>query len=257
MNQRSLQKNIIRFFCVILFFGCILVFVFRHKETDAKFLQKVGEITFLKYHKNELAAKILNKSSRLNPDDFYTYFLLGRISFVEGKLSESISYYNRAINLNNSHKESYYGRGLSYGFSGPYFSMEAERDFKKYIEIDNYETKESGHHGFGAWAGYNDLAWVYFTRGDFTTAESTSKEGLKISENPWLLNMAGVSLFAQNKCDEGKLYLEAASKKSASTSVIEFGEAYSGDDQRWWINGKKEMDQVIKENLALCNNGSK
>lgn len=213
----------------------------------------LGENLFLKFHNNNLAIIVLKILHKDNNTDFKTFFLLGRIYFVEGELQESINNYIKAIELEPKYKESYYGRGLSYGFSGNKYLIQAQNDFEKYIELEEEEFRKSGRRAYGAWAGYNDLAWIHFLKGDFAAQEKTAREGLEISAyNPWLQNILGVALLAQKKCVEAKPHLESAKKLLDNTSVEKFGEAYSGDDQTFWKLGLEKMKKVIGENLEIC-----
>ena len=210
----------------------------------------VGEKLFLSWHQNSLAIKILELPKNKNDK---TFFLLGRLYFVENSLYKSVDYYNKAIIIDPSIKEYYYGRGLAYGFISPLFYDEAESDFKKYIELDNIDSIKIGHHAYGAWAGYNDLAWIYFLKGDFKQSEDVSREGLRIAHNsPWLLNMLGVSLLSQDKCTEATEYLNQASEEAQKISANQFGEAYSGDSPHFWNTGLVNMKETIVENLSLC-----
>lgn len=229
-------------------FLCILLFLtFFRFQTNI--LNYVGEKLFLVYHQNSLAIFTLEKVSK---KDFYTNFLLGRLYFVEGNQYKSITNYNLSIEKNPDFKQSYYGRGLSYGFSNSIFYPEAISDFSKYIEIDNKEFEKTGQHAYGAWAGYNDLAWIYFMQGEFEKSENVSRDGLKIANSAWLLNTLGATLLAQKKCSEAKIYLQLANDEMKKISVEKFGEAYSGDNPNFWEAGKKQMEEAIVDNLKLC-----
>lgn len=247
------------FISLFLIFSLVLIgFVTAHFVYGSKAYKEVGKEMFLGYHKNDPAIFFLNLSEKINRTenvpDYEIYFLLGRVLFVENRLKESIKNYSYAIEINPEHKESYYGRGLSYGFSSPIYLKDAENDFQKYIDLDNEEFKKSGHHAYGAWAGYNDLAWIYFLQGEFEKSVSTSKLGLEIAhDSPWLLNMLASSLISQNRCGEALPYLEKALTKSNQISVEEFGEAYSGDNRSLWSGGLANMQKTILENIELCN----
>jgi tetratricopeptide (TPR) repeat protein len=244
MLKNSRIKKIYGYFL----FVCILGFLtFFHFQTNI--LNYVGEKIFLDYHFNNIAIFTLEKVSK---KDFYTNFLLGRIYFVEGDQYKSITNYNLSIEKKSDFKQSYYGRGLTYGFMGSDFYPEAARDFQKYIDIDNQEFEKTGNHAYGAWAGYNDLAWIYFMQGEFEKSEKVSRDGLKIANSAWLLNTLGTTLLAQEKCDEGKIYLKLAKDEIQKISVEKFGEAYSGDNPNFWEAGKKQMEEAIVDNLKLC-----
>lgn len=233
-----------------------LVFI----KFQTEILNFVGEKIFLEMHQNKLAIRVLEFNRgrpQAAPSDkttlATTHFLLGRLYFVDGQLYKSVQNYSKAIELNPDEKVYYYGRGLSLGFASPIFYSDAESDFKKYIELDNLEFQKSGFHAFGAWAGYNDLAWIHFLQGNFDEAEKVSRAGLEISNlNPWLSNMLGVILLEKNSCDEALVHLSNAKNLIRSIKSEQFGEAYSGDKPDFWELGKEEMEKTINENLKLC-----
>lgn len=241
---------------VIFLFNVFFIYFFwiNYPTKTANFLKKSGEYSFLVLHKNDFAVKLLEISKSKNPNDFETYFLLGRVYFIKGQLFESLISFNKAIELNPGYKESYYGRGLTYGFASPIYYPKAILDFQKYIEIDNLESQKSGQHAYGAWAGYNDLAWIYYMSGDFINAEETAKKGLILGgdDNPWLGNTLGAALVELDRCKEAITYLENAKKSLAKISVQDFGEAYSGDSPGLWSDGKNQMQNTIEENLVIC-----
>jgi len=228
-------------------------YIFSKSKTSAEFLQLLGEKSFLSLHLNKISVRLLEASKAANHEDYKTYFLLGRVYFVEGRMEDSIRNYSVAIKLNPNHKESYYGRGLTYGFTSSIFYPEAKRDFEKYIEIDRQEFEKTGSHAYGAWAGYNDLAWVYYLMGEWKQAEEVARAGLEITQsNPWLSNMLGAILLEQNRCEEAIEELEKADLLLGAITSDQFGEAYSGDNPKNWGPGKESMAKAIKENLELC-----
>lgn len=236
--------------CLSILF--LAIFLFFATKTDV--LNELSESIFLTYHKNKLAINILEKLPG-NKKSHYTYFLLGRIYFVENELEKSIENYNKSIALNPAHKESYYGLGLSFGFLSPVFYKDAQNNFEKYIELEEEEFEQTGKRGYGVWAGYNDLAWIHFLQGDFAKAEHVSKKALTFSpDNPWLLNMLAISLIEQGKCPEAYPLIQKAKNLAEKMSAEEFGEAYTGDNKNWWPKGLAQMKQTIRENELICAN---
>lgn len=210
----------------------------------------LAEKAFLDFHKRDIAVNIIDIGLNKN---YYSHYLLGRLYFVKGDLQQSIENFSRSIELNPMHKESYYGRGLAYGFTSIQDLKKAELDFIKYIELNDIEFKETNNNAYGLWAAYNDLAWVYFLKSDFINAEKVAKQGLEISkENPWLLNMLSVALIEQNRCEEAYPVLQKARNLANTINEEEFGEAYSGDNKQWWTKGLVAMKKTIEENIQLC-----
>jgi tetratricopeptide (TPR) repeat protein len=197
-----------------------------------------------------LASRILEYQKNKNDRSF---FLLGRIYFVLGDIPKAIQNFDKAISLNLNSKEYYYGRGLAFGFAPDFFQKDAIKDFEKYIELDNLEYAQTGYHAYGAWAGYNDLAWIFFKQGSFQKSLETTKLGLEISNlNPWLLNLAGANLVELDDCKAALTYFNQAETNIKEVSTEEFGEAYSGDDSSSWENGKNGLQTTIQENRKKC-----
>ncbi len=228
----------------------------------------LGEKLFLTYHHNSLAIKVLEKSDLNN--NYKANFLLGRIYFVEGgreNLFKSIEYFDKSIGLIEVKGEtrrknpqdfsflsqSFYGLGLSYGFLGDIYLINAEENFKKYIELEDRKEKEIGKRSYGSWAGFNDLAWIQYLQGNFRESEKTAKKGLDISyQNPWLLNMLGINQIEQRNCKDGKRNLEKAFEILEKINDIKWGEAYSGDPFSQYAKGKQDMLDSIKANIKIC-----
>jgi tetratricopeptide (TPR) repeat protein len=234
----------------------ILFFLYIYFNQAINF--KIGEILFLNFNQNKIAIYFLENFSLQDNNSnknfgFTNLYLLGRIYFVEGNLEKSADYYTKNILINPGHKESYYGRGLSYGFMGKYFINNAKADFSKYIELEQEEFSRTGRHAYGAWAGYNDLAWIYFLEGDFKKSEEVARDAIEFSlNNPWLLNTLGASLASQNKCDEAPMYLKMAEESINQVTIEEFGQAYSGDSKSIWPLGKEQLKNSILENQKIC-----
>ena len=247
-KTRKPKQKYIYFFVFFIFFIITSVFIYSKYQTNI--LNSLGEVFFLRLHKNNYAINILEFNKNKNDT---TFFLLGRIYFVKGDLPKSVQQYDKAIEINPNVKEYYYGRALAYSFASKELLPFASKDFEKYLTMDEEDFKKTGMHAYGAWAGYNDLAWTYYLQKDFKKAEETVKNGLKISgSNAWLLNMYGAILIEQDKCKEALPKLKEAKKLINKTSVEKYGEAYSGDDSKIWSKGKESMEAVINENINYC-----
>lgn len=245
-------KKYLFFVLFLVLFGYCIAYT-KNPNLHSTIFKKIGQQLFLNYHHNRSAIYFLQKSIDFNNSDFETFFLLGRVLFVENKLAESTLNFTKAIELNPEFKEAYYGRGLAFGFSSSIFLSSAEEDFKKYIEIENKEFEQTGRRAYGAWAGYNDLAWIHFLQGDFDKAEKVTRAGLEISNfNPWLSNMLGATLLEKGNCREAKIHLKNASDQANVITAEQFGEAYSGDHSDFYPAGLKSMRETIEENLEKC-----
>jgi tetratricopeptide (TPR) repeat protein len=136
-------------FWIILALVAFFTFVIGWQSNQllqANVYKDIGEKLFLTYHRNSLAIWFLENSKLKNSRDSETFFLLGRLYFVENNLEKSLDNFNKAIQLDPTNKRNYYGRGLTYGFLSPLFYSEAAKDFQTYIDLDNSEASTTGTH---------------------------------------------------------------------------------------------------------------
>lgn len=250
MKMQTKFKNRENF--LLMSFVSLLVILFLLFKNFLYLTNFFGEKLFLGFHLNNLAIKVLEFPDQKNAQ---TYFLLGRIYFVEGNLPKAIQQFDKAIGLDSSVKEYYYGRALSYAFTSKDLLPYASQDFEKYLSMDEENFKKTGRRAYGAWAGYNDLAWTYYLQKDFKKAEEAVKAGLEISgSNAWLLNMYGSILIEEDRCGEALPKLKQAQKLISKTTTEKYGEAYSGDNSKFWGQGKDSMESMIIENIKYCEN---
>lgn len=242
------------FICIcFLYFPKTFIFIPLPNSTNSK----IGEYLFLNKFDYDSAILFLEKAKSQKFNDQKNLFLLGRVYFVKNELTKSIENYTKSIESYENQKgdiniymQSFYGRGLAYGFYSNIFLNEAENDFKKYVEIEENNFVNTGNRAYGAWAGYNDLAWIYFLQDDLDNAEKTANKGLGISpNNPWLLNILGASLMGQKRYSEAETILERALFYMKEISPNEWGEAYSGDNSKLYKKGRDEMLKTIRENI--------
>ncbi len=180
-----------------------------------------------------------NKTVSISPNYQYIHYQLARIYFILGDQKAALGYINKEIELYPEYTRSYYVRGLINGYSKNF--DDAVIDFKTFIK----SKPES-------WAGNNDLAWIYFAKGDFENAAKTAKEGLKIApKNPWLNNSAGVALMNLGEYSEAKKYLLTAKESANFITSNMWGAAYPGNDPEIYGQGLDSMRQSINDNLKL------
>jgi len=114
-------------------------------------------------------------------------------------------------------------------------------DFKKFLEWDPIN-----------WAIYNDLAWVYFSQGNYAKVVDMAKQGLELfPDNPWLLNMHGVGLMNLGMKEEAHDQFTKALKKASLLTVDDWHTAYPGNHPDVAEKGLSEMRKSIKENINL------
>lgn len=165
---------------------------------------------------------------------------LSRIDFLRGHFPDALIKINTQIELHgNSLMASYYIRGLIYGFLGN--TSAAEKDFKIFL---SWDTKN--------WAAHNDLAWIYFSKGNYRNAETIARQGLAFNpRNTWLLTSLGVALLNEGKKEEAHTVLADALKESEKLTPSDWHRAYPGNDPLLGDTGLQKMREVIKRNLLL------
>ena len=165
-----------------------------------------------------------------------------RISFLKGDFKDALQKINTQISLHgDSFMASYYIRGLIYGYDGQF--DKAIPDFEKFLAWDKTN-----------WAARNDLAWIYFQKGDFKSANKLAEEGLQFNpNNTWLLTMKGVTLLNLGKRQEARQVLENALKRAQALTPADWERAYPGNDPKSARDGLEKMVNAIEYNLYLTN----
>lgn len=164
-----------------------------------------------------------------------------RISFLRGDFRDALEKINIQIALHgDTLMASYYIRGLIYGYDNRL--DKAIPDFERFLSWDKTN-----------WAAHNDLAWVYFRKGDFRNANRLAVEGLKYNpDNPWLLTMKGITFLNLGRRGEARQTLQAALDKAKSLGEADWKKAYPGNDPKLARQGLSEMLKAIEVNLSLA-----
>src|SRR3989344_3285610 len=179
------------------------------------------------------------KSLEIDPKIAGAHYQLARIYFIRGDFYTALNEINKEIELYPDFKRSYYVRGLIYGYAKQ--PDKATADFKEFLKW----KPES-------WAGHNDLAWVYFMKGDYKNSAETAREGLVSSpNNVWLLNSLGVALLNEGKLTEAKEALTKAQTAAEAMTLADWGKSYPGNNPSVYGDGLDAMRASIKRNLAL------
>lgn len=167
------------------------------------------------------------------------HYQLARVYFIYGDFYTAEAEINKELELHPDFKRSYYVRGLIYGYSNKL--PEAEADFKAFLK---WKTE--------SWAGHNDLAWVYFMKGDYKNSAATARDGLVSSpNNVWLLNSLGVALLNEGKLTEAKKALTDAMTFAEAMTPVDWGRSYPGNNPSVYGDGLDAMKASIKRNLDL------
>ncbi len=167
------------------------------------------------------------------------HYQLGRTYFIQSRFREAIFEIKEAIRYAPDLKQGYYMYGLINGYQENY--PEAEWGFKEFIKRDDFN-----------WAGYNDLAWVYFRQGDYEKTRDTAAAGLRHAEvNPWLHTIYGTALLNLGDKTGAKTAFESAWREVSDMTPESWGASYPGNDPGIYARGLEEMRSVIRHNLSL------
>lgn len=182
------------------------------------------------------------KAIKLRPDFPEARYQLGRVYFIQGKFSLALHNIREVIRLKPDFEKSYYMYGLINGYSGNY--DQAVWGFTKFIQHDDFN-----------WAGYNDLAWIYFKKGDFEKTREIAHQGLRRAQNnAWLHNIHGLALMNLGLTDEAKNEFQLALEGTDIMTPNSWGGAYPGNDPAVYEKGLEEMRSAIRKNLELATN---
>src|SRR3989344_3629036 len=211
---------------------------------DSRLALEIGNYYFNVYQNGEYdlaKAKIyFEQALEIDPNTPDGWHQLARIDFLKEDFTEALKKINKQIEIHgDSFMASFYIRGLISGYAGDY--DQAKKDFKKFLSWDHNN-----------WAALNDLAWIYFKKGDYKNAENTAKIGLEIApQNPWLLTALGAALLNQNKKEEAqKAFIQAKSNVDLLTEM-DWHKSYPGNNPNSAQKGLESMKETIIYNLSL------
>jgi tetratricopeptide (TPR) repeat protein len=266
MNQSKLTSFLYpcTLFIVILVSIIFLSYNYPTKVADAAFSVRLPSVAFLfdetaprardigNYYFNvdgsgsynlEKARDYFETAIELDPQIIDAWHQLARIDFLEGDFARSLFKINKQIELHGTNfMASYYIRGLVLGYMGQY--KNATEDLALFLTWDTSN-----------WAAYNDLAWLYFSEGEYRDALDAADKGLQHApENPWLLNIRGVSLLNLGEYDDARNSLQKAYEKAELLTDRDWHKAYPGNYPSDSSRGLEEMRVAIMHNLELVGN---
>jgi tetratricopeptide (TPR) repeat protein len=197
----------------------------------------------------ELAEEYFKRTLRYDDSFPWALYQLARIAFLDGDFNVALS----RIDTHMQHfsdgydqvfiLKGYYTRGLILGYMGRL--DESAEQFSKLVEINREIEEES-------WAAYNDLAWVYFLKGDYEHVFTVTQEGLSFyPDNPWLLNMLGISQLNLGIKEDARESLEKSLKATKELTSDDWAEAYPGNNPKVAPYAFSEMIKAIETNLEL------
>lgn len=188
----------------------------------------------------DAAQAYYEKAYALNPNLGRLNYQLGRVHFLRSDFSTAKKYLNKEIELYSDFARSFYMRALVHGYSGEYDA--AINDFNAYISKTPNE-----------WAPYNDLAWIYFKKGDYKNARDAALAGLKLKpDNVWLLTSAGAAALNLKDKKSAKEYLTKAQALANQLDAKSWTAAYPANDPNLAGRGLAEIRAIIDQNLRLA-----
>ncbi|MCW9054900.1 MAG: tetratricopeptide repeat protein [Candidatus Pacebacteria bacterium] len=188
----------------------------------------------------ERAEFYFEKALEIDPEVPDAWHQLARIDFLRGHFVGALYKINKQIEVHGDGlMSSYYIRGLILGYMGRY--DEAEKDFLTFLAWDPEN-----------WAIYNDLSWVYFSEGQYGRSAEYARKGVELHpNNPWLLNMFGMSLVNLGQREEGHVVLHEAYDRAQELTESDWHKAYPGNDPRVAREGLQNILDTISRNLTL------
>ena len=187
-----------------------------------------------------LAKRHYTRALEIDEKALEPLYQLARIDFLRGDFAFALKKADRIAAAYPDFKRLHYLRGLIHGYAG---NLEkAEADFLAFLEWDPQ-----------SWAGHNDLAWVYFKKGDFANVERAAHVGLKSDpNNPWLLTSLGVALLNQGRKTEAREALGQAAAAAGALTEDDWRHSYPGNAPQWAASGIAKMREAIDSNLRLA-----
>ena len=179
-----------------------------------------------------------------NPRYLLVNYQLGRLAFLQGDFTKARFYIEQEQKFYPQNYKALYMGGLIEGFAKNY--DQAIKYFESYVQ------KEPR-----VFAGWNDLAWVYFAKGDYQMAHLSATRGLTENpENPWLLNALGVALLNLNLGEAGResayKMFDRAERYADNLKIEDWGKNYPGNDPAVYQKGLEAMQLAIKRNKLLA-----
>ncbi|MDO8408289.1 MAG: tetratricopeptide repeat protein [bacterium] len=207
---------------------------------DATLYEAMGTYYFTSAHYNIPKARTyFEKAVALDDRVAVSHFQLGRIAFIAGDFKVALAEADKEIAVEPDFMRTYYLRGLIHAYAN---DLDASiSDFKTFLAW----KPES-------WAAHNDLAWVFFRRGDFSDAERYAREGLSYApSNPWLENTLGTALLNLGKYEEAQKHLLEAKRGFETMHPQDWGAAYPGNDPRVYEEGLQASRKSVADNLLI------
>ncbi|GJM33841.1 MAG: hypothetical protein DHS20C18_28420 [Saprospiraceae bacterium] len=207
-------------------------------------------------NRKEEALNDFNQAINLNPEDADAYFNRGILLKKLNRNEEALNDYNQAINLNPEDADAYFNRGnLLYYLNR---KEEAVNDFNQAILLNKKALKNDPENETlknTLARGYGSLAWHQLFLNQYTEAEQSAQEGLKLAATEtWInTNLATAFLF-QGKFEAAKALYEQW-KDQPFNEEKTFREAFLEDLQEFETAGITHPD--VEKVRKLLTEGNK
>jgi len=198
----------------------------------------------------EMASVEFHRSIQTDSSNKLSFYYLGVISDVQGKLEEAIKFYKEAINLDEDFSEAYNALGAVYSKQQRW--GEAIKNYQKALENKLYTTPH---------IPYLNMGRVYMAQKEYSKAVESYRDAKRYVNQDFIIHELGIALFEAGRIKEAiaefqegvglapqdanmryslaLAFLKDGSKKAA---VIEFKKAAE-------LAPKSEVAQKAKEYL--------
>lgn len=199
-------------------------------------------------YNRELARTYLTKAATLDPQvNLELWYQLGRLDFLDGDFDAALHKFEKQLEFFGEDLPNVlYMKGLTYGYKA-----------RQTEDPNDWRQAELGFINFLPYAPSSpwtrtDLAWVYFSQGKYDEMKPVLEEGLSYQpNNPWLLNMYGLSLHNTGDSEAALENFVKAKNAAAKLTPEDWGRSYPGNDQMLWGSGLNEFRTIIDKNIDV------
>ncbi len=188
------------------------------------------------------ADELYHQAHKLDTNNERAFYQLVRVYYVQGEFNDANSYGDEFIKKFPNNGRIHYILGLNNAYARNL--DRAEKEFKEFIN-----SKEVGE------AGYLDLAWVYFKKGEYQKAKETLEAGIqRFGDNAWLNLSLAMNKF--NLGEDKKEVLALLEKAKTQAEKIDekiWKRNYSSNDPKSYKDDINKFRKIIDLNIKLVN----
>jgi tetratricopeptide (TPR) repeat protein len=183
-----------------------------------------------------------NEILNIEPLNERALFQSARVRYIQGRYESAKELIVKYKEAYPTKKRIYYISGLVNAYAKDLVS--SEEDFKEFVKSDIVNE-----------AGFLDLAWVQFQRGDFENAKINLEKGIEFTGgegNAWLHTSMGAVLINLDQKDEALLVLQKAKNQSEVLSEKVWAINYSINDAGDYKKDIEKMAKIIDFNILVA-----